>query len=155
MKIKIQLLYRFIIRLLIGYRFFNASIEQVNNSFSISGIFFRMCYLYDGYAILLIEFYKEFHDLFALFGIQISGGLISEYEFRFGYQRSCNAHELLLASGKLGREQIFFTYHLETVKDICNDSPAFRSFYVLVNQRRFNIFIYREFVNQVICLEYD
>ncbi len=59
MKIKIQLLYRFIVLLLIGYRFFDAPIEQVNNSFSVAGIFFRMRYLNDGHTILFVELYKN------------------------------------------------------------------------------------------------
>ena len=104
MKIKIQLLYRFIFLLLISYRFFDATIEQVNNSFSVTGIFFRVCYLNDGHTILFIKLNEQIHDLFTLFGIQVTCRFISQNEFGFCHQRPCNAHELLLTSGKLSRE---------------------------------------------------
>ena len=99
MKIKTQLLYRFIVRLLIGYRFFDAPIEQVNNSFSVAGIFFRMRYLNDSYTIPFVELYKKFHDFFSLLGIQVPGRLVCQYKFGFCHQRPCYTYELLLTSG--------------------------------------------------------
>jgi hypothetical protein len=64
---KIQLLYRFIFRRLIDYRFFDAPIEQVNDPLSVRGVFFRMGYLNNGYTILRIELGKQFHNFFPLF----------------------------------------------------------------------------------------
>ena len=40
-------------------------IQQMNDPFTIAGIFFRMGYLYDSHSII-IQYLEQFHYLFAL-----------------------------------------------------------------------------------------
>ena len=51
-----------------------------------------------GYAFFLIQFQKQFHDLFSGFGIQVAGGFIRQNNRRVIDQGAGDRHTLLLAA---------------------------------------------------------
>ena len=48
-----------------------------------------------------MEFAQELHHLLAVFGVQITGRLIGQNQFRIRYYGTGDRHTLLLSSGKL------------------------------------------------------
>ena len=51
---------------------------------------------------LVVQALEQLHDLFAGMGVERSGRLIGQQNFRMVDDRSCNRHSLFLAAGKLG-----------------------------------------------------
>ena len=51
---------------------------------------------------LVVQALEQLHDLFAGMGVERSGRLIGQQNFRIVDDRSCNRHSLFLAAGKLG-----------------------------------------------------
>ena len=54
--------------------------------------------LHDGHAFI-IELAKQLHDFFALTGVQVSRGLISEQKLGLSDDRPGNTYQLLLSAG--------------------------------------------------------
>src|SRR5215831_11216693 len=78
------------------------AVAQLNDAFAIGGVLFGMSHLRDCHA-LLIQSAEEFHDFLPLAGVQVAGRFIGQQKLWFGDNRARNAHQLLLAAGKLTR----------------------------------------------------
>ena len=78
-----------------------------------------MRYLYNRNAIF-VKLFEYLHDLLSLFGIQIPGRFICQYQCWPNDQCPGYAYQLLLAAGKLTGEQVFLSNDLETIKHIGN-----------------------------------
>ncbi len=72
------------------------TIFQTDDPIAVCCITFRMRYLHDGYFIFLIEFLKQLHNFYGLFGMQITGRFIGKNHLWVVYNRSCNTYQLLL-----------------------------------------------------------
>src|SRR5439155_26228558 len=127
---------------------------ELNDAFAIRGILLGVRDLHDGHA-LLVQLAEQFHDLFALAGVQVSGWFISEQKLRLGDDRSRNADQLLLSAGKLTRIQILFADDLKTVEDVRYHRGAFALFVVAIRQRDIEVLVNREIIEQVILLEHE
>src|SRR5450432_3335475 len=101
----------------------------------------------------IIQLFEKLHDLFALRGMKISGGLIGEKQFRMQDYRAGHANELLLASRKLIGKQIFFADDVKAIESIADQADAFLVRNVLVGERYFKVFEHGQVVNQMIALE--
>ena len=93
--------------------------------------------------------------LAGLVRMQVASGFVGEDHGGFGHQRPRNAYQLLLPARQLTRKQVFLRHDIESVEQF--GYPAFaltgrRSF---VEQRRFDILIDCQFVNQVIGLKHE
>src|SRR5882672_11830577 len=85
--------------------------------------------------------------------MQVSGRLIGKDELRTENHGSRHPDELLLASGKLIREEILLADNVEAVEGITNQADAFLVRHVLVRQRHFQVFKYSQIVDQVVALK--
>src|SRR6266404_205506 len=72
----------------------------------------------------VIQPLEQLHDFFALRRVQISGWLIGKDELRTENHGSRHPDELLLASGKLIREEILLADNVEAVEGITNQADA-------------------------------
>jgi hypothetical protein len=55
-----------------------------------------------------VELFEKLHDLAALVGMEITGGLVREDERGFGDECPGHADELLLSAGKLRGTEVLF-----------------------------------------------
>src|ERR1700746_3426314 len=101
----------------------------------------------------IIEPFEKLHDFVALCGMEVPGGLIGKDQLRVHNHGAGDAHELLLPAGKLIGEQILLAHDVEAIQSIANPADAFLMGDVLVGKRYFEIFKYREIVDQVIALK--
>src|SRR4051812_41864899 len=85
--------------------------------------------------------------------MEISCRLVRQNYSRVSNHRSGNADQLLLTTGQLGREQILFSDHLKTIKDVANDRLSIFLTDIAIRQRKFEIFKHRLIVQQVITLK--
>src|SRR5579863_5834854 len=83
------------------------AVLQLNNAISVCRISLRMRDLNNGGAAV-IQFLEELHDLLALCGMEIPRRFIGEDQLRTENHRARHPHQLLLASGELVGEKIFF-----------------------------------------------
>ena len=81
--------------------FLDDAVEQMNDAATVGCVFLRVRGL-DDRSAFAVELSKDLHDLFALFGIQVSRRLVGQYECGPDDQGTGDGHELLLSSGELG-----------------------------------------------------
>ncbi len=113
-----------------------------------------MCDL-DNRRARVIQSLEELHDLIALRGMQIPRRLVGENQLWAEDDRARDAHELLLAAGKLVREQVFLADNVEAIECVANQADAFLVRDVLVGKWHFQIFEDRQIVDQVIALKHE
>lgn len=101
----------------------------------------------------LVQLPEQLHDLVALFRVKVAGRFISQDEFGLKNERPGDAYQLLLPATKLVWEKIFFSNNIKTVQHIGNQGFPLGTFYLFVQQRRFNILVDRKIVKQMIGLE--
>src|SRR5712692_11640026 len=133
---------------------YNPAVLQLDNAASIGGVSLGVCDLDDG-RTRVIQTFEELHDLFALCGMEIPRRLIREDQFRTENHRARHADKLLLAAGELVREKVFLADDVEAVERVANQADALFMRHVLVGERDFQIFEYRQIVNQVIALKHE
>jgi hypothetical protein len=85
--------------------------------------------------------------------MEISGGLVGEKQLGMQEYRASDTYELLLASGKLAGEEIFFAYDVKAIQGVANQADAFLVGDVFIRERDLEIFKDGEVVNQVIALK--
>src|SRR6266478_85927 len=130
----------------------NPAVLQLDDPVSIRRISFGVRHLNDRRAGV-IQSFEELHDLIALCGMQIPSRLIGEDQFRTEDHRAGHSNKLLLAAGELVRKQVFLADDVESVEAIANQANALFVRHILVGQRHFQVFEYRQIVNQMIALE--
>ena len=86
--------------------------------------------------------------------MQIARWFVGKNHFGLRYHRPRNAHQLLLPARKLGGKKVFFGYNIEPVQNIGHAAFALRRAHSFVKQRRFDVFINRQFVNEMVCLKH-
>src|SRR6266849_1891956 len=128
------------------------AVLELNNSMTIHGVALRMRDLNDGGAPV-VEALEELHDFIALRGVQVAGGLVGEDELGILDDRAGDAHELLLAAGKLVGEEIFFADDVEAVEDVADQAHALFVGNILVGERDFKVLEDGEIVDQVVALK--
>src|SRR6266566_2592142 len=136
------------------FSFHNPAVAQLNDPLAVRRVLLRMRDLNDGHAFI-IELAKQLHDFFALTGVQVSRGFVSEQKLRFGDDRACNTYQLLLATGKLTRIQIFFADDLETVERVGHQSSALAFAVAPIGERDIEVLVNREVIEQVILLKHE
>ena len=128
------------------------AVGQLNDAIAAGGVFFGMGDLDDGGAGF-IEFLEELHDLVALDGMEIAGGLIGEDELGILDDGAGYADELLLAAGELIGEKIFFADDVEAIESVADEAGALLLRNVFVGQGDFKIFVDGKIVYKVVGLE--
>src|ERR1043166_2139726 len=78
------------------------AIPKLNDAFAVGGVFLGVRDLHDCHA-LLIQLTEEFHNFFALAGMQVAGRFVGQQNLRFSDDRARNAYQLLLSAGELTR----------------------------------------------------
>src|SRR5260370_33877459 len=110
-----------------------------------------MCDL-DNRRARVIQSLEELHDLIALRGMQIPSRLVGENQLWAEDDRARDAHELLLAAGKLVREEGFLADNVEAIECVAHQADAFLVRDALVGNWHFQIFYDRQIVDQVISM---
>src|SRR6266404_2884702 len=128
------------------------AIFGLDDAVAVGGVALGVGDLKDGGATL-VEALEELHDLFALRGVQVSGGLVGENELGILNHRARHSHELLLSAGKLIRKQVFLPDDVETIKNVADQAHALFVRNIFVGERDFEIFEDRKIVDQVVALE--
>src|SRR5438067_553251 len=134
--------------------FHNPAVAQLNDALPVRRVFLRVRHLNDGHAFV-IELAKQLHDFFALTGVQVSRGFISEQKLGLGNNRPRNTDELLLPAGKLTRIQIFFANDLETVERVGHERGALAFTIPAIRQRYIEVLVNGEVIEQMILLEHE
>src|SRR6266536_3158871 len=80
--------------------FHDPAVAQVDDAVPVTRVHVGVRHLDDRRA-LVVEAPEQLHDLAALVGVQVAGGLVGEAHLRARHHRARHAHELLLASGEL------------------------------------------------------
>src|SRR5207249_7351067 len=131
------------------FSFHDPAVPKLNNAFPIRCVFLRVRDLNDGHAFV-IELAKQLHDFFALTGVQVSRGFVSEQKLGLSNNRPRNTDELLLPAGKLTRIQIFFSDDLETVERVGHQSGALAFTIPAIRQRYIELLVYGDVIEQMI-----
>ncbi len=113
-----------------------------------------MGHLHDGRAFV-IELLEKLHDLFALAGMQIAGGLVGQDQFRISDHGARHRDQLLLPAGQLARVEIALADDVEAVERIADNGRALRALDVAVRERNVEVLIHRQVIDQVVALEYE
>src|SRR6266850_8508666 len=103
----------------------------------------------------VVQSLEQFHDFFALRGMQVSGRLIGKDELRVENHGAGHADELLLPAGELVREEIFLADNVKTVQRVADQADAFLMRHILVRERDFQVLEHRQIVDQVIALKHE
>ena len=82
--------------------FFNLAIAQVDGALGMLGDLMIVGDHYDSPSIF-VQLMEQIHYFFAGSRVQISSGLVRQYENRIVYQRPGNRHPLLLSTGEFVR----------------------------------------------------
>src|SRR5271154_3507618 len=86
--------------------------------------------------------------------MQIAGGFVSEYELGILNDRAGDTDKLLLATGKLIGEQIFFGDDVEAVENVGDQAGTLFVRNIFVGERDFQVLVDGEIVDQVIALKH-
>src|ERR1044072_713989 len=78
--------------------FYHFSIFQCYSSAAEGGNVWLMRNKHNGFTLLLVQLLKQGHYFIGGSGIEITGGLIGQYHYRFIYQGAGNGHTLLLTA---------------------------------------------------------
>ena len=81
------------------------AVEEVDGALGAGGVRLGVGHHHNGGAFL-IQFFQQVHHLLAVLGIEVTGGLIGEDQFRAGHDGTGDGDALLLAAGELLREVI-------------------------------------------------
>src|SRR5437762_13874914 len=85
--------------------------------------------------------------------MQIASWLIRQQQSRRGYDGAGYSNELLLATGKLPRIQIFFADNLKTIERVGHERGTFALTIMPIRKRNIEILVNRQIVEQMILLE--
>src|SRR5690606_37879100 len=97
---------------------------------------------------------KKTHNFLSLLRVEVARRLIRQQQLGCSSQRTGNTHQLLLPARKLCRKKILLTNDTETVEQIAHHRLALTTFQIFVNQGCLDVFIYRQLINEVVCLKY-
>src|SRR5262249_9164641 len=81
------------------------AIFELDDSVAVGGVSLGVCNLDDGGAAF-VKPLEELHDLFALSGVQVAGGLVGKNELGRHDDGARDTYKLLLAAGELIGEEI-------------------------------------------------
>src|ERR1700682_617401 len=97
------------------------SVFELDDAVAEGGVALGVSDLNDGGAAF-VQALEELHDFVALSGVEVAGGLVGEDELGVLNDRARDPDELLLTSGKLVGEEIFFADDVEAVEDVADQA---------------------------------
>src|ERR1700731_3332596 len=128
------------------------AVAQLDDAVSITCVFFRMRHLDDGHAFI-IQFLKEFHDLFALARVEIAGRFVGEKKVWIGDDGTRDADQLLLSARQLPRIKIFFSDDVEAIERVSHDAGALRFTEAPIRKRDIEVLVNGQIVEQMVALK--
>ena len=96
---------------------------------------------------------EQLHDLLGLAGMQIAGGFVGQQQRRLVDDRPGNADQLLLPAGELIGIQVLLGDDLKMVERFGHHALSLTAWDVLVRQRKIDVFLHRQVVEQVVTLK--
>src|ERR1700690_942329 len=85
------------------------TVEELDDAIAVSRVGLGVGDLDDGGALVL-QSLEEFHDLLALAGVEVAGGLVRQDEFGIRHQGPRYGDELLLAARELVRIEVLLAH---------------------------------------------
>ena len=103
----------------------------------------------------LVELAEEIHNLLTVLGVQVTGRLIGEDQLRTCDDRTGDGHSLLLTSGKLLREVLGSVADGHSLHNLGDLLLTLGRGDVQVPQRKLDVLIDIQFIDQVEALEHE
>ena len=98
------------------------------------------------------EFFQQFHDGFAIFGVEISGGLIGEKDERITDQCARDGYALLLTAGELRRVMLRAMCHADAFERALGFLFARRT-HAAISEWKLDVFIDCKIADQIESLK--
>ena len=109
-------------------------VKQVDGTTGKRGVMLRVSYHNNG-SPLPIQLRKQAHHLQPIFGIEVPGRLVGQYQPRTGNYGTGNGDSLLLAYGKLLGKMFGTVSHIDPFQEVGYQFLAFILFHADVNKR--------------------
>src|SRR6266852_5065692 len=120
--------------------FDDAAVEEVNGALGKVGVALVVCDHADGGAVA-VQIAQQLHDRFAVFGVQVSGGLVSHQDERIANQRAGHGDALLLTSGELRRIVAQAMGHADALERILHFLLALAGTGAAIGERELDVFV--------------
>ena len=104
---------------------YDFAVEEMDGAFGVVGVARVVGDHADGGAAL-VNVLKEFHHGVAIFGVEVSGGLIGEQNHGIADERTCHRDALLLTTGKLRGIMLRAVRHLDAFEGVTGLFPCAR-----------------------------
>src|SRR5213083_2874247 len=134
------------------FRFLDPAIENVEHAVPKPRVELRMGHL-DDRGPFPIQFLEKLHDLSALFGMQVPGGLIGQQQTRTSNNRPSHSYQLLETAREPAGINVLASDHADAIQHVGHQRLAFRLSDVPIGKRNFEILRHCEIVEQMELLE--
>ena len=132
----------------------NITVEEVDDALGVAGVLDGVGYHEDGGAFA-VELGEEFHYLFAVLGVEVTGGLVGEDELGVGDDGAGDGYPLLLTSGELLGEVGGAVGDVHALEDVVDHLLALRGLDLHVDEGQLHVLEDVQFVYEVEALEYE
>ena len=102
----------------------------------------------DGGAALM-DVAEEIHDRVAIFGVEVSGGLIGKENHGVANESACDGDALLLTAGELGRVMLGAVGHFDAFEGALDFFLPFGGGHAAIREGQFDVFINSKVADQV------
>src|SRR6266852_2019097 len=132
--------------------FDDAAVEEVNGALGKFGVALVVGDHADGGAVA-VQVAQQLHDRFAVFGVQVSGGLVSHQDERIADQSAGHSDTLLLTAGELRGIVAQTVGHADALERILHFLLALAGAGAAIGERQLYVFVNGEVADQVEGLE--
>ena len=128
--------------------FHDAAVEEVNGALGEVGIALVVSDHADGGAVA-VQVAQQLHDRFAVFGVQVSGGLVSHQDERIADQGAGHGDTLLLTAGELRGIVAEAMSHADALERVLHFLLALAGASAAIGERQLDVFVDGEIADQV------
>ena len=131
---------------------YDFAVEEVDGAFGVVGVARVMSDHADGGAGG-VDVVEKIHDGVAIFGVEVSGGLIGEENHGIADERACHRDALLLTTGKLCGIMLGAMRHFDAFEGALDFFLAFGGGHAAIGEGKFDVFVDGEIADEVEGLE--
>ncbi len=127
-------------------------VKQGDRSVSVGCIAIGVCHHHHCGACC-VKVGEQFHYFDAVFGVEITGWLVGEYDVGVGDEGACYRHTLLLSARQLTGIVVDAVRHVHAFEQLTHAAAALRGRDVEIGQRQLDVLSHSELVDEVERLE--
>jgi hypothetical protein len=127
---------------------YDFAVEEMDGAFGVVGVARVVGDHADGGAGG-VDVLEEIHDGIAIFGVEVSGGLISEENHGIANERACHRDALLLPTGKLRGIMLRAMRHLDAFEGVLDFFLALGGGHAAIGEREFDVFVDGEIADEI------